>query len=95
MFCLNDLTAMGAINALRREFGLRCPEDVLVVGYDNVDAAAWPSYELTTIDVGLDAAAAQVFTLIEAEAEGPHEVLVRPRFVERGSTSRREGHGRP
>jgi DNA-binding LacI/PurR family transcriptional regulator len=95
LFCLNDLTAMGAIDALGREFGLRCPEDVLIAGYDNVDAAAWPPYDLTTVDVGLDAAAAQAFTLIEAEAEGPHEVLVRPRLVERGSTSRREGHGRP
>jgi DNA-binding LacI/PurR family transcriptional regulator len=86
LFCLNDLTAMGAIDALREEFGLRCPEDVLVAGYDNVAASAWPPYRLTTVDVGLDRVAARAFALIEAEDGGPSEVLVRPRLVLRAST---------
>jgi DNA-binding LacI/PurR family transcriptional regulator len=86
LFCLNDLTAMGAIDALREEFGLRCPEDVLVAGYDNVAASAWPPYRLTTVDVGLDRIAARAFALMEAEEAEPSEVLVRPRLVTRAST---------
>ncbi|MCJ2043093.1 LacI family DNA-binding transcriptional regulator [Methylobacterium sp. J-078] len=86
LFCLNDLTAMGAIDALREDFGLRCPEDVLVAGYDNVAASAWPPYRLTTVDVGLDRIAAQAFALMEAEEVEPSEVLVRPHLVTRAST---------
>ncbi|WP_238193155.1 LacI family DNA-binding transcriptional regulator [Methylobacterium frigidaeris] len=89
LFCLNDLTAMGAIDALRHEFGLRCPEDVLVAGYDNVAASAWPPYGLTTVDVGLAEVAAQAFEMIEADASGPREILIRPTLVERASTSGR------
>nr|WP_274382948.1 LacI family DNA-binding transcriptional regulator [Methylorubrum extorquens] len=89
LFCLNDLTAMGAIDALRNEFGLRCPEDVLVAGYDNIAASAWAPYGLTTVDVGLAAVAAEAFVMIEAGASGPREVLVRPTLVERASTAGR------
>lgn len=49
IFCANDLTAIGAIEALRHKLGLRVPEDVMVAGFDNIPAASWPSYELTTI----------------------------------------------
>ena len=86
LFCLNDLTAMGAIDALRVEFGLRCPDDVLVAGYDNIDGSAWPPYRLTTVDVGMDRVAAEAFALIEGEDSGPPEVLVQPRLVLRAST---------
>ncbi|KAB7784014.1 LacI family DNA-binding transcriptional regulator [Methylorubrum populi] len=89
LFCLNDLTAMGAIDALRQEFGLRCPADVLVAGYDDIAASAWPPYELTTVDVGLDAIADQAFRLITVSPDDPLEPLIRPRIVERGSTLRR------
>jgi len=94
LFCLNDLTAMGAIDALRNEFGLRCPEDVLVAGYDNIAASAWPPYGLTTVDVGLAAVAAEAFVMIEAGASGPREILVRPTLVERASTSGGTGAAR-
>ena len=41
IFCANDLMAIGAIDALRREVGLRVPEDVLVAGFDDVPEASW------------------------------------------------------
>ncbi|WP_279292519.1 LacI family DNA-binding transcriptional regulator [Methylobacterium goesingense] len=88
LFCLNDLTAMGAIDTLRDAFGLRCPEDVLVAGYDNVAASAWPPYRLTTVDVGLDRIAEQAFALMEAAEGEPSEVLVTPQLVLRASTRR-------
>jgi DNA-binding LacI/PurR family transcriptional regulator len=86
LFCLNDLTAMGAIDALRHEYGLRCPEDVLVAGYDNIAAAAWPPYCLTTVDVGLDVVAESAFRLLASEPGDAAEVLVKPGVVERAST---------
>lgn len=86
LFCLNDLTAMGAIDALWHEFGLRCPEDVLVAGYDNIAPAAWPPYRLTTVDIRIDAVTEAALSLIEPRAGQVAEALVRPRTVERAST---------
>lgn len=46
--CGNDAMAIGAIAAARR-LGLRVPEDVGVVGFDDIPAAAWEPYSLTTV----------------------------------------------
>jgi LacI family transcriptional regulator len=48
VFCANDLTAIGAMDALR-ELGLSVPGDVAVVGFDDVDAATIVSPALTTV----------------------------------------------
>lgn len=49
VFVANDHMAFAVMDTLRHELGLRIPEDVSVVGYDDVSIAAWPSYDLTTI----------------------------------------------
>jgi LacI family transcriptional regulator len=46
--CYNDLTAIGALRALRAT-GRRVPDDVSVVGFDDIDAAAWVEPPLTTV----------------------------------------------
>jgi 5-deoxy-glucuronate isomerase len=46
--CYNDLTAIGALRALRAA-GRRVPDDVSVIGFDDIDAAAWVDPPLTTI----------------------------------------------
>ncbi len=48
--CYNDLVALGLIRALR-ELGLRVPEDVSVVGYDDIEMASYASVPLTTVHV--------------------------------------------
>lgn len=48
IFCANDHMAIAAIEVVRHEYGLRIPEDVSIVGFDDVGAARWPSYSLTT-----------------------------------------------
>ncbi len=49
VFVANDHMAFAVMDVLRFELGLRIPEDVSVVGYDDASIAAWPSYDLTTI----------------------------------------------
>jgi DNA-binding LacI/PurR family transcriptional regulator len=49
VFVANDHMAFAVMDVLRFELGLRIPEDVSVVGYDDVSLAAWPSYNLTTV----------------------------------------------
>ncbi len=49
IFCANDIMALGALDAARSIAGLRVPQDVSVIGFDDIPSAAWPAYRLTTI----------------------------------------------
>lgn len=53
IFCGNDIIALGVMEALR-VVGLRIPEHVSVVGFDNISMAAWPSFSLTTWEQPLE-----------------------------------------
>jgi DNA-binding LacI/PurR family transcriptional regulator len=48
VFCFNDLLALGAIRALH-EAGRRAPDDVAVVGFDDIEEGAFAIPSLTTI----------------------------------------------
>jgi DNA-binding LacI/PurR family transcriptional regulator len=49
IFFANDLMAIGGMDALRFEAGLRIPDDIAVIGFDDQPMAAWASYRLTTV----------------------------------------------
>jgi DNA-binding LacI/PurR family transcriptional regulator len=49
LFVINDYMAFRALGVLRHELGLRVPDDVAVVGFDDVPLAAAPEYDLTTL----------------------------------------------
>lgn len=92
IFAFNDVTAMGAILALR-EAGLRIPKDVSVVGFDDILAAATNNPPLTTVHQPLrgmgQEAARTLLRLIGEKELRPHSasVTVQPRFVVRKSTA--------
>ncbi|MGR3651541.1 MAG: LacI family DNA-binding transcriptional regulator [Roseovarius sp.] len=46
--CENDALAMGVIDTIRHRLGLRVPQDMAVIGFDDVPQAASPNYRLTT-----------------------------------------------
>jgi LacI family purine nucleotide synthesis repressor len=48
VFCFNDIMALGLMSRLQ-EKGVRIPEDISVIGYDNIDLAAYYSPPLTTV----------------------------------------------
>ena len=54
VFCIGDLMAIGAVDCIRGEFGLRVPEDIAVVGCDNIDSSTWKAYRLTTLEQNID-----------------------------------------
>ena len=63
VFVANDYMAFGVMDVLRSELGLRVPEDVALIGFDDVPSAAWPAYGLTTIKQDAEA---MVSTTVDA-----------------------------
>ena len=49
LFGVNDIMAMGAIDALRHKLGIRIPEDLMVAGFDDIPEAHRAPYHLTTV----------------------------------------------
>jgi len=49
VFVANDHMAFAVMDVLRTELGLRVPDDVSVVGFDDVPPAGWAAYDLTTV----------------------------------------------
>lgn len=49
VFCANDIVAIGFIEGVQEGLGLRVPDDLSVVGFDDITMAGWPSHKLTTI----------------------------------------------
>ncbi|MDR6666260.1 LacI family DNA-binding transcriptional regulator [Rhizobium sp. 1399] len=48
VYCANDQIAFGLMDYVRQEVKLRIPEDVAIIGFDDVPEASWLSYQLTT-----------------------------------------------
>jgi DNA-binding LacI/PurR family transcriptional regulator len=90
IFAFNDVSALGAIRALF-EAGLRVPEDVSVVGFDDIQSAAFQHPGLTTIRQPLHemgkTAAETVLRRIKSADERVHEIVVEPELIVRESTS--------
>jgi DNA-binding LacI/PurR family transcriptional regulator len=87
--CANDEVALGAIRALL-DRGLRVPEDVSVIGFDDHPLAAFASPPLTTIRQDFDTVGELSFLLLDALMSGrdvPEERRVQPELVVRGSTA--------
>ncbi|WP_374104307.1 substrate-binding domain-containing protein [Streptomyces sp. ISL-43] len=78
MFAANDLMAIGALRTLR-EAGRRVPEDVAVVGFDDIEAAAYTAPALTSVRSPMaDQATATVRLLLSLIEGGPKDPVVMP-----------------
>ena len=93
LFAFNDVSAIGAIRALR-EAGKRVPEDVSVVGFDDIQSAAFQNPGLTTVrqplrEMGV-IAAETLLRRINAPAKTPYPkaITVAPELIVRESTAR-------
>jgi DNA-binding LacI/PurR family transcriptional regulator len=91
LFAFNDISAIGAIQALR-EAGKRIPEDVSVVGFDDIQSAAFQNPALTTVrqplrEMGMLAAQTLLGRInAPSKTSYPKEIVVEPGLVVRGST---------
>jgi DNA-binding LacI/PurR family transcriptional regulator len=90
VFVCNDMMAIGALQAVQQR-GLRVPEDISIVGFDDIPAASWVRPRLSTVaqypyEMG-KCLAGILFQRIQGEYSGPSRRFEVPcRFIEREST---------
>src|SRR6202167_777254 len=91
LFAYNDISAIGAIRALQ-ERGLRVPQDVSVMGFDDIPGAAFNTPSLTTVRQPLarmgQVAAETLLERIGGRNDYPTEIAIEPEFVVRESTGK-------
>jgi len=54
VFCANDLLACGLMDTARHQFKLAVPDDLCVIGFDDIEQSSWTSYQLTTFAQPVD-----------------------------------------
>jgi DNA-binding LacI/PurR family transcriptional regulator len=91
LFCVNDIIALGCIRALKKK-GLKIPQDISVVGFDNLPAAEVSSPSLTTIDVskrqiGQSAMNLLHSKIINCNANSPEKIQIGGHLVIRNSVA--------
>lgn len=64
VFAADDSGAYGVIDAARH-LGMRIPEDLSVVGFDDFDTSAWKAYDLTTIKIDYDQIVSQAVKILK------------------------------
>lgn len=91
VFCFNDIAAIGAIRALK-DAGLNVPGDVSVVGFDDIQSAAYATPSLTTVrqplaEMGRRGAQVLLDRIADREKSYPAEIVMEPTLVVRESTA--------
>jgi DNA-binding LacI/PurR family transcriptional regulator len=91
LFVTNDYMALRVLSVLRFALGLRVPDDVAVIGFDDVPLAAMPEFALTTLRQPLERMVSNAIRVLldqiaRPEAEAEHLALA-PQLVERASTT--------
>ncbi len=91
----NDHMALAVMDTLRYELGLKIPEDVSVIGFDDVPAASWPAYNLTTVRQRSNLMVTETIKVLLAQIDGttnqPQQVAIGSPLIVRGSSRIPEG----
>ena len=90
IFVGNDHMAFAVLDTLRQEMGLSVPDDVAIVGYDDVPLAAWPAYNLSTMRQPLnrmvEATVDTLLTRIEDPSTPTQRIEIHSPLIQRGTT---------
>ena len=91
IFCVNDYMALAAIDVARYEFGLDIGSQIGIAGFDDIEQASWPSFDLTSYSVPVDKIVEQTATLLLDPRALPTagQVIVEGEFKPRRSTQRK------
>jgi LacI family transcriptional regulator len=89
VFCANDLIAMGTLDVARYELGIEVPQELSIVGFDDIPQASWPAYSLTTVSQPIDRMVDTTIQVLMSAVEAPGDETILKwipvSLVERGS----------
>jgi DNA-binding LacI/PurR family transcriptional regulator len=89
IFCANDHMAIACLDVARHEFGLRVPDDLSIIGFDDTPPAQWRSYQLTTFSQPLhpmvDSTVNAVRELIEQPSQNARRTVIDGELIIRAS----------
>jgi DNA-binding LacI/PurR family transcriptional regulator len=92
IFCGNDISAYGAMDAIKA-LGRKIPEDISIVGFDDVETSSWSSYALTTWQQPVDEMIKQSINLLMEEIEETKQtqafIELEGKLIERKSVFKR------
>lgn len=90
IYACNDAMALGALDTIRLTSRRRVPDDIAVIGFDDVPIAAWASYRLSTIHPPVDLLIGHVRRILDRPDRGlalaGQSVAYPCRFIERATT---------
>lgn len=91
IFCATDYMAIATIEVARYEFGLEIGRALGVAGFDGIEQAAWPSFDLTTYSQPVEAMIDHVIAMIlrTPGSHSPSRIVVEGELKCRGSTRRK------
>lgn len=88
LVCANDASAIGALSAAR-DLGVDVPGSLSIVGFDDIEMAKWPMFDLSTINNPINQSVEHVIRLLEQRLRDPGKksetYLIDPYFVPRGT----------
>lgn len=94
LFYANDHMALAGMEVARHEFGLTPGEDISIAGFDDIPAASWPSFNLTTYSQPVEQMKAKIVELllqaIEEPDMEPQNIVVKGDLIHRSSTRRKQ-----
>lgn len=94
LFVANDYMAIKALSILRSELGFRIPEDISVIGFDDIPMADMPEFSLTTlrqpINNMITNAVRQIGILVGGDPAKVENMTLAPKLIERQTTKSRK-----
>jgi DNA-binding LacI/PurR family transcriptional regulator len=96
IFCANDYMAIATMEIAKYEFGLEVGREIGIAGFDDIEQAAWPSFDLTTYSLPLETLIETVAEMLSAPAgvERLGATIIKGDLKMRGSTQRSKGSKR-
>ncbi|GEA52218.1 LacI family transcriptional regulator [Vibrio inusitatus NBRC 102082] len=71
VFCVTDLLACGLMDSLKSQ-GFNVPEDIAIVGFDDIEQASWNSYQLTTFQQPIDKITSHIIERVRTATDSPN-----------------------
>lgn len=87
IFCTTDLMACGVADVARWRLGLQIPQELSLIGFDDIAQSAWDGYDLTTFRQPIMEIAAQSIAWLSQDGHA-EELSFMPKLIMRGSTLR-------